>query len=555
MSNQVKPAPAVGNVAASLRGQTESAEGSNAFAPRRRLDTRPHLNKALRRLSLAAVLLVLAPAAWAADLQITSLSDDNYDPTPAGGEVIYSVTIENGAADTVNAVTIFDLPAGTTASTLPAYCAADAGTPTRIVCNNGPLVGTLSPGGAASTFQIGLNTAGQQPGAITIRGAVGFAGAVPPASTPIASLPLTDAFFQGDTNTNNNIRAQVTTLTNAGDLRLTKTATPDPVVGGAEITYTLTVTNDGPGASSNFNVVDTLPAAASYVASSFVGTGWTFNAGTMTATHAGALASGSSRSFTFRAKVNAGSGNIINSAMVNAAAGTPDPNPGNNSAQVTTPVTPGADLTLSKSAAPAPAISGQPVTFTLVARNLGPSAAQNVSFTDNMPAGFVITGGTQPAGWTCTNNGTATARTCTRGTLANGAVDNFTIVATVPASGTNSSGNVTNTASITSDTPDPNGPTLGNNNNTASTTFTVLSDGADLRLTKAKTPALVAVWDGVSADTDSRMTSTITVRNLGPRAASGQVQVVDELAAGEEYLSAGGPWTCTVDTPYGVPPA
>lgn len=511
--------------------------------------------KALRWLAAAALLLSV-PAALAADLQITDLSDTGYDPTPAGGEVVYSVTIENGAADTVNnTVTLFDLPAGTTAGTLPGYCAADAGTPTRIVCNNGTLIGTFSPGGAPVTFQIGVNTAGQTPGTVTIRGAIGFGSAVPPASTPIASLTGADPFFSGDTNTANNTRIESTTLTNAGDLRLAKAATPDPVVGGAEVTYTLTVTNDGPSAATNFRVVDTLPAATSYVANSFSGAGWTFNSGSMTATHAGTLAVGASSSFSFRARVNAGTGNIVNAATVSAI-GTTDPNPANDSAQVTTAVTAGADLTLSKSAAPAPAISGQSVTFTLVARNLGPSDAQNVSFTDVMPTGFVITGGTQPAGWTCTNNGANTERTCARsGAFANGSVDNFTIVATVPASGTNSSGDVTNTATITSTTPDPNGPALGTNNNNGSVTFTVLSDGADLQLTKAKSPALVAVWDGIGADTDSRMTSTVTVRNLGPRAASGQVQVVDELAAGEEFLSSSGPWTCTVDNPYAVPPA
>jgi uncharacterized repeat protein (TIGR01451 family) len=512
--------------------------------------------RAARRQAALLALWLLAPAALAADLQITDLSDTGYDPTPAGGQVVYSITIENGAADTVNnATTIFDLPAGTTAGTLPGYCAADAGTPTRIVCNNGALIGTFSPGGAPVTFQIGVNTAGLAPGTVSIRGAIGFGNATPPASTPIASLTAGDAFFTGDTNTANNIRTESTTLTTAGDLRLAKSGSPDPVVGGAEITYTLTVTNDGPSPSTNFRVVDTLPAATTYVASSFSGAGWTFNSGTMTATHAGTLAVGGSTGFTFRARVNAGTGNIVNAAQV-IATGTADPNPSNDSTQVTTAVTAGADLTISKSAAPAPAIAGQSVTFSLAARNLGPSDAQNVSFTDIMPAGFIITGGTQPTGWTCTNNGASTQRTCSRAAaFANGAVDNFTIVATVPSAGVNSSGDVTNTATITSTTPDPNGPSLGTNNNNGSVTFTVLADGADLRMTKTKTPALVSAWDEVSPDTDSRMTSTMTVRNLGPRAATGQVQVVDELAAGEEFLSSSGSWTCAVDNPYAAPPA
>ena len=499
---------------------------------------------------------LLAPAALAADLQITDLSDTGYDPTPAGGEVVYNVTVENGAADTVpNAVVIFDLPAGTVAGTLPAFCSADAGVPARVVCAVGELVGTQTAQGAPVSFQLGVDTGGQAPGTVTLRGAIGFGSAVPPAGTPITALTPGDAFFASDTNTANNQRNEATTLTTAGDLRLLKSATPDPVVGGAEVTYTLTVFNDGPSPSTHFRVVDTLPAATTYVASSFNGAGWTFNSGTMTATHAGTLAVGASSSFSFRARVNAGSGNIINAATVEAI-GTPDADPSNNDADVTTGITPGADLALSKSAAPAPAIAGQSVTFTLTARNLGPSVAQDVSLTDALPAGFVITGGTQPGGWSCSNDGANGTRTCTRAAdMPVGAVETLTIVATVPSTGANSSGDVTNTATITSATPDPNGPVLGVNNNQGSVTFTVLADGADLAMTKSKSPALVAVWDGIGPDTDSRMTSLIRVRNLGPRAASGQVQVVDELAAGEEFVSASGPWTCAVDNPYAVPPA
>jgi uncharacterized repeat protein (TIGR01451 family) len=530
-----------------IGGCARARAGSTGWSLRNR-------SRAWRWMTLATWLL--APAALAADLQITDLSDTGYDPTPAGGEVVYNVTVENGAADTVpNAVVIFDLPAGTVAGTLPAFCSADAGVPARVVCAVGELVGTQTAQGAPVSFQLGVDTGGQAPGTVTMRGAIGFGSAVPPAGTPITALTPGDAFFASDTNTANNQRNEATTLTTAGDLRLLKSATPDPVVGGAEVTYTLTVFNDGPSASTNFRVVDTLPAATTYVASSFNGAGWTFNSGTMTATHAGTLAVGSSSSFTFRARVNAGSGNIINAATVEAI-GTPDADPSNNDADVTTSITPGADLALSKSAAPAPAIAGQSVTFTLTARNLGPSVAQNVSLTDALPAGFVITGGTQPGGWNCSNDGANGTRTCTRAAgMPVGAVETLTIVATVPSTGANSSGDVTNTATITSTTPDPNGPVLGVNNNDGSVTFTVLADGADLSMTKSKSPALVAVWDGIGPDTDSRMTSLIRVRNLGPRAASGQVQVVDELAAGEEFVSASGPWTCVVDNPYAVPPA
>ncbi|HYG07389.1 MAG TPA: SdrD B-like domain-containing protein [Stenotrophomonas sp.] len=512
-----------------------------------------------RCIALAWLWLLLPACAMAADLQITNLSDTGYDPTPAGSTVVYRVTVENSAADTVDdVVVIFDLPAGAQAAApLPAFCTVAAGNAQRLECRVGTLEGTFtSPDGAVS-FQLPLATAGMAPGSMQMRGAIGFLPGLPAPTTAIASIADGDSFFAGDTNAANNRRVETTTLESAGDLSIEKLATPDPVVAGGQLTYTITVRNAGPSASSNFRVVDDLPAAVQYVASSFSGSGWTFDPATMTATHAGALASGGAASFSFRGRVTAGSGNVVNTARV-IAGSTPDPLQDNNTASVNTAVTAGADLALTKSATPAPAISGEQVVFHIQVRNQGPSAAVNPNFVDNLPTGFVVTGGTAPAGWTCTDSNANTRRSCVlAGSLAVGAVADFTIESLVPASGTNSSGNVTNSATAGADTPDPN-----STDNTGSTTFTVLADGADLSLQKTKTPALVPVWSGSGSDVDSRMTSRIVLRNLGPRPATGQVQVVDTLANGEELLQpdgvvatpglayASGAWTCQVDQAY-----
>lgn len=48
------------------------------------------------------------------------------------------------------------------------------------------------------------------------------------------------------------------------DLQITKTASPDPVSAGQDLTYTLTVTNNGPNTATNVEVSDPLPAGVTW---------------------------------------------------------------------------------------------------------------------------------------------------------------------------------------------------------------------------------------------------------------------------------------------------
>ncbi len=50
-----------------------------------------------------------------------------------------------------------------------------------------------------------------------------------------------------------------------GDLSIDKSDDPDPAVAGEQLTYSLTVTNDGPDAVPNVRVTDTLPEGTEYV--------------------------------------------------------------------------------------------------------------------------------------------------------------------------------------------------------------------------------------------------------------------------------------------------
>ncbi|NJN84121.1 MAG: DUF11 domain-containing protein [Caldilineaceae bacterium] len=104
-----------------------------------------------------------------------------------------------------------------------------------------------------------------------------------------------------------------------------------------------------------------------------------------------------------------------------------------------------ADVRIVKSDSTDPITAGQTLTYTLVISNAGPDTAQNVLVTDTLPAGVtfqsadpVQNSGPNPLGWSL-------------GNLAISQTQTITVVVTV---NNNTSGVITNTAVVTSTTPD-----------------------------------------------------------------------------------------------------
>ena len=125
-----------------------------------------------------------------------------------------------------------------------------------------------------------------------------------------------------DINPANNIQTQTNTFIDGGDLRLAKTAMPNPVVGGANISYTLTASNAGTNPSDDIVITDNLPPSVAFVSSS--GAGWSCaNAGSVvTGSHPGPHAPNAAISaLGIVGKVNAAGGNVTHSASVAPAAG------------------------------------------------------------------------------------------------------------------------------------------------------------------------------------------------------------------------------------------
>ena len=463
--------------------------------------------------------LLLPLVALAADPQIAALVDDP-DPVPAGGLYTYSLRIDNSAVDaSANSRLTFTVPSGAafvSASPASQNCVLTAAATPTVACNLGA---------------IGPNHSDVRNIVLTWR------ATVPGPSVVNASAVLS---ADNDSNLANNTQTATTTVIEGANLALTKTATPNPVVGGANVTYLLTASNAGPNAGGAMVITDNLPPSVSFV--SATGSGWTCSqaSGVVTCSRSGSHAVGAAiPPVTLVGTVNAAGGTVTNSAtLAPATGGVADPDTADNTAVAAVTVVAGADLRIAQKVVTSaqPATAGQPVSFRIDPRNSGPVAAVNAVVTDVLPDGWTFVSAAGP-NWACAAAGQTVS--CSRASLAVGATDDISVVATAPANAAVSApgASYTNTATISSTTPDPI-----SSNNSGSATVAVLRDGADLRLSKTKTPNPVALG--------SNMTSTLIVTNGGPRSATGPLRVVESLFPGETFVSAAGTgWSCVLSSP------
>lgn len=202
----------------------------------------------------------------------------------------------------------------------------------------------------------------------------------------------------------------------------------DPVVTGADLTYTLTVSNAGPGGAGGIQVQQTLPPEVTFVSAS--GGGWTCNqaAGVVTCTRA-QLAAGAAADISVVVTAPATNATISTSATVSGTGA--DPNAGNNSATEQTIVASSfADLRVTAAGSPDVVAIGGTVTYEITVSNLSQFPAPDVAITDMLPANSTLVSAVTAG--SCAGSTTVT---CNVGTI--NAFDSvlLTVVATIDAQG------------------------------------------------------------------------------------------------------------------------
>jgi len=230
-----------------------------------------------------------------------------------GQQMAFTITVNNAGPSDATSVTLTDaLPASLTFVSMnqsggtPAFLCSGS---TTVTCN-----APTMPAGATATFT--LTTTVNSPGT----------------SSNTATVSATTS----DPNSANNSATQPFSTLPVADLAVTKTA-PSVTSSGANLSYKITVTNNGPSPAATVVLTDTLPANTSFVSMNQTGGTTSFNcSGTTTVTcTAATMNAGSSATFNLTVLVNSGP-TIANTATVSSA--TLDLTPANNSSTATTPV-------------------------------------------------------------------------------------------------------------------------------------------------------------------------------------------------------------------------
>ncbi|MBK7601247.1 MAG: DUF11 domain-containing protein [Acidobacteria bacterium] len=522
----------------------------------------------------------------------TDLAIDKTGPefVSAGETFVYTLKLTNrGPSDASTGVKVSDtLPAGVT------YQGTTISGPGGFTCSlSSPVVNCTSaatlPAGSVTTFSIQVRANANLAQNSTLRNLA----AVTAAPGDQDNNP---------SNNNDEFVSVVTTGADLQLRKFADRTTVTSGTTGNQIVYTVEIVNNGPSNASLVMIEDQLPANVTFDTgfgtggfivtplSSFSPNGMAPTPPQPTGASCSINPAGSNRivctvdnsgngagndmiagqRLQVQYRVSVPAGVPLGTAIVNAARvasfgpnnATPDPNAANNAFGVQVAVSQGADLSISKAVDVFddgttfddngdPVIAGQIVDYRLTINNQGPSDAANVVVTDTLPANArFISVNTGNSGFVCSPPAVGTmggTLSCSRAILPPGVTNQnpapanlppVTIIVRVQVDPSIASGNVINSASVSSSTPDP-GP--GANSSSVSN--------------PVNTSSMVDKFKSASPDpviAGENLTYTLTIVNRGQSDAQ-NVVLTDVLPSFTSFVSWSGsgafaaPATCTIN--------
>jgi uncharacterized repeat protein (TIGR01451 family) len=185
-----------------------------------------------------------------ADLSI--VKTDSPDPVPNDSHLTYFIQVTNAGPDVASAVELTDvLPVASTLSTTFLSLTQTSGP--AFTCTTPPPRGMGTVTCTAASFA---------PGSASFVLVMHVDADVGSTLTNVATISSATA----DLNPANNSDTETTQVSApVTDLSATKTDAPDPVTAGDNLTYTLTISNNGPSDGKNVVVSDEVPSNTTFV--------------------------------------------------------------------------------------------------------------------------------------------------------------------------------------------------------------------------------------------------------------------------------------------------
>jgi uncharacterized repeat protein (TIGR01451 family) len=268
-----------------------------------------------------ATTTVVVAGAGQSDLGVTNSATPN--PVLAGNNITFTQVVTNYGPISANATYSDAVPANTTFVSLVVPSGWNCGATIPAV----GATGTISCSNA--TFAMSLP--------------VTFTLVVKVVATTIPGTVISDTASMsaagGDPNSANNsaIATTVVASPSQSDVAIVKTASPEPVDQGTNLTYTLQVTNNGPAIAQGVTVSDPLPAQVTYVSASTTQGSCLQSAGTVTCT-IGSVSVGGLVIITINTTAATFSSVSIATNTATVSSTTSDPNMTNNTSTATSTI-------------------------------------------------------------------------------------------------------------------------------------------------------------------------------------------------------------------------